>query len=525
MSTNRWADDEGVSAGLRERYGLSDDPFAEAPDRFYAGGERQHYLDLLEHLGAFGDMALLITGELGVGRSRLLQEFARRSKQQLDIRELELEDCRSIPDLARRLKRIMRQDDTKLLDPMQAIESFFRSEHWQTYTGRRWVLLLDDADQCPLEVLQALIQGFAAGYRAQAPVPILVCGSETSADLHTAIDVHPPVLTMLAIRPLGLEESQDFVAACFRWAGGDLGGALDDHRSSRLFQVSGGNIARLKQAAPPVLLGRSGPAVARRQIPAGRRLGGLALALAVLLLGVSYLAVSWQYQEPVPVAAVPEAATEVARIREAMEAAERSVRGDEPQDGEGVETEGELQPEHVQSNPAAEEPAAQPAAEPLLPESLGLSVEELLAAELTADSASAALPAEPGTAETEARPAPEEPDQPDAAPAPPSPAVTQSGFEPAAPAYFRDRSWLEAIQPGTLTVQILGSFSEQDAVSTIAKHPGTELMYVKSVHRGRPWFVVLHGLYPDAAAARSALSQLPESLQGSQPWIRSVRGL
>lgn len=41
-------------------------------------------------------------------------------------------------------------------------------------------------------------------------------------------------------------------------------------------------------------------------------------------------------------------------------------------------------------------------------------------------------------------------------------------------------------------------------------------------YRGRPWYPLIQGLYPDYAAAQAARAQLPDALRGLDPWIRPL---
>ena len=49
-----------------------------------------------------------------------------------------------------------------------------------------------------------------------------------------------------------------------------------------------------------------------------------------------------------------------------------------------------------------------------------------------------------------------------------------------------------------------------------------EIAYYESTFRGKPWFQLLYGLYPDRQAARLAANKLPENLRQAGPWIRSL---
>jgi DamX protein len=80
---------------------------------------------------------------------------------------------------------------------------------------------------------------------------------------------------------------------------------------------------------------------------------------------------------------------------------------------------------------------------------------------------------------------------------------------------------LLAKSPESYTVQLLGSHSETNVKNFIA---GTDapLSYFESRYQDRPWFVVVHGSYPDRATAREAIDRLPVTLRELQPWARNL---
>lgn len=66
--------DAGVMADYRERYGLSADPFADDPHfPFYTGAQRRAVLDQVLHLCQFSQNLLVVTGDYGVGKTRMAQ--------------------------------------------------------------------------------------------------------------------------------------------------------------------------------------------------------------------------------------------------------------------------------------------------------------------------------------------------------------------------------------------------------------------------------------------------------------------
>ena len=86
---------------------------------------------------------------------------------------------------------------------------------------------------------------------------------------------------------------------------------------------------------------------------------------------------------------------------------------------------------------------------------------------------------------------------------------------------LKDSAWLWSQDPETFTLQIMAGGSMkplQRYVDTSVKLGVTAIL--KSKRDGKPWYILLHGLYPSREAARSAIGKLPKSLTGSKPWIR-----
>ena len=57
----------GLFPRLQERYGLRENP-VEMETPFFPDASRHHALETLRHLCGFGDLALLLTGDVGAGK-------------------------------------------------------------------------------------------------------------------------------------------------------------------------------------------------------------------------------------------------------------------------------------------------------------------------------------------------------------------------------------------------------------------------------------------------------------------------
>ncbi|MCP4626254.1 MAG: hypothetical protein GY850_22505 [bacterium] len=85
--------------------------------------------------------------------------------------------------------------------------------------------------------------------------------------------------------------------------------------------------------------------------------------------------------------------------------------------------------------------------------------------------------------------------------------------------------WLLSQDGAAYTIQIIGVSNEKSMLDFIKKNQmliQNKIAYYESTFRGKPWFELLYGIYPDKQAARLAANQLPENLHHAGPWIRSM---
>jgi len=247
----------------RERYGLNGDPFAEAPGFFFfSGGQRQHHLDTLTHLVAFGEMVLLVTGEEGAGKSRMLAELARNAAHRLSVQRLRADTIADVSGIPGMLARLSGQALLGMEPEQAAREFFFAWTVTQAQTDRRWVLLIDDADALSDESLEVLVKGFQSAEPGHAAILVLA-GSAALASRRVCQDpARSQGIHKVALAPLDIEDVQDFIHASFDQVDGDAGEWLTDSNLQSIHDRSEGNIQAIRRIAPPVLL-RGGQALCR----------------------------------------------------------------------------------------------------------------------------------------------------------------------------------------------------------------------------------------------------------------------
>ena len=89
-------------------------------------------------------------------------------------------------------------------------------------------------------------------------------------------------------------------------------------------------------------------------------------------------------------------------------------------------------------------------------------------------------------------------------------------------------NWLLSQDGSKYTVQVVGVSSEETMLDFIERNKVLKLnkiAYYESTFRGKPWFQLLYGIYPDKRAARLAADKLPDNIRQAGPWIRRIASI
>ena len=289
-------DGGGLFPRLQQRYGLRDNPL-EMDLPFFPDGMRHHALEALRHLCGFGDMVLLLTGAPGSGKSRLLAELVRSESSRLGFHRLSAAAMTSSSALARDLKQVARSGASPDDNSREAVYRFFRWSESRVGKGQRMVLLIDDADRAPPELLRLILEGFLAADRAKAAVPVFV-GEDRLVTLlgleDSSVSVH-----QVHLRPLTREEVFSYLEPRVHKAGGKVNELLSPPRLDRIYDLSQGSFSRLKRVTPGIWLDIVSGASKRKRSPVLNFKQLRLPALALVLLGGSWWFVSQQYDETV----------------------------------------------------------------------------------------------------------------------------------------------------------------------------------------------------------------------------------
>lgn len=521
-------------------------------DYFYSTPAIEQRLDLLAHLIEFGHQPVVLTGLLGAGKSALLEEMLARAPESWRVAVID-QTANSLDSLSLLLATewgIEVDEHESVVDAVQhQVDRWIKEEQVP-------VAVLDDAHLVPEAVLNALLTLFdSGGERGRGRVRVIMAGEpELEARLARPRGrvLQGGLAHCLEMPALEVDDVNDYLLGR-QQASGLAGVRLPPEAAARLHAetrgLPGPMYDRFIRAVAAVAASEAEPArsVARApslSAPAVRRYATVMAAVALVFVGsliwralshraanegeapgpalsvietltlppqtpvpvapptvaITQLAEAGAQPQPVPlpvapVVAPPAAATAPATLPPLVEpeaqvdAANAAAEDAAPP---GLE---ELTPRPSDPSPVAETPAATPTA-----------------TETPATTPVAAVEPAPAPAATE----PEKPDRPTQPEAPEAPA----------PAVKDDSDWLRSRAAGDHVLQVLASNDQAAARSAMTRLKLGASGRLFSIRRdGKPWYVVVYGVYPDRASASAALARLPAALKALKPFPKSVGSL
>jgi DamX protein len=527
--------DEQLLADYRQRYGLSEDPFAQDYSfPLFTGAGRRQLLDQLLHLCQFSNSLLVVLGDVGVGKTRTAHAFMDSLSDHDQICFLSLQSNQSLEQVLTAITQTFGINTGPLPSAenlLSAIEAFIAEEAQVEDEGLA-VVVVDNAqllDDQTLAVLSALLNNFPQQNR-----------------LHLAFFAEPGFLRRLErispesllindfhLQPFTLAETVDYLN--FRMEMADYLGPeiFTESMVDPWWRQAQGHLGILHECAQERLLESVTPKLTfdKRSLPVAHI---VAIALLIAVVGTAFLYMGDDDNPASPVAVIPPQApaTNQAATSSSLEL---------------TSTQTPVQP-LLQTLPQPQQPnqmaTQQPVQSSLAPgvsseSDTGFAREEVVplaqlptvptkkvepvvqapvssTAQSTAASAPvAALPAEPAP---KPEPKPVVVEQP-------APKVIPDKKPLATTASSQERNIL-AWNPNEYTVQLLGVSNRKAALDYMAAQPNKgELLMFKSKRQGNDWFVVITGRFSSSAEARQAIARLPASQRDAGPWPRDVKAI
>jgi DamX protein len=92
---------------------------------------------------------------------------------------------------------------------------------------------------------------------------------------------------------------------------------------------------------------------------------------------------------------------------------------------------------------------------------------------------------------------------------------------------LQDDNWVRTQAPGSYVLQLIGAREISTLEQYLSRRPGirARLAVITTVNAGRPWYVLLYGLYPDRDSAAADIANLPAVVRADRPWPRTVASI
>jgi len=522
-------------------YGLVREPFGHKieDDLFYPETTRKQRLDILLHLTQFGNEIMLVTGPAGSGKTTLLQQFQLKALDTWSVARVEAASGIDERQLLQQLYRQMGMEfqgatHAELLEHMQ--------RHFDTLqrSGRLAVMLIDDAEQLTITALKKVLELAAITSADNKPLlrVILFGSGELAAKMDDPQLGHLANLAQrrLDLPPFEQQDTEHYILhrlSASRFAATEPFTVGAMHKIHKLSQGWPGRINQLAHqllmdTLPPIPL-EPDPALEgipdTPGFPVGRAIAAATFiaVVAAMLIFQDRINQLFEPAEPDTVklelptmpadAPMPAPAQPPARVQHDIEA---PPRADSELESAITALVSDAETESQATPPTTDQAATPPARQT----ATGRTTEKPLT---PADKPATPPGPAANQAVATAPPAPMKPPTAAAAVAPPRPATDDTSAEPGnLPA--RREEWLLAQPPGHYTLQVVAGERLTTISKFITEHRlRDDLAFYVSARRGKPWYGLLLGNYPDKKTAIDARARLPRDLRRLKPWVRPLR--
>ena len=496
--TPAFALDQTLSA-----YGIRKLPFPidEVDDYYFATPALAKQSDALRNLVEYSDLVLVVSGVEGAGKTAFLNQFLLAADARWRIARIDAREAMSLGELVEALLAGFglagRGEDTP---GDEAVLRTFLTE--VNAGGNVALVVVDDAHLLPQICIEFLVT--LAEERGRIDVRLLLATEPGRLGFPTD---DPKRVHVVVLKPFDAQQCADYIHTRLSYAGLVGDSPFDEATIDAIHQDSGGVPGAIHPLAIHTLL-------ANGDAPGGGLRGALRprnLAYAAALL-LAIGAAAWVLG-PGPAAPPRSAATadagpvrgRVEGLPEAREAADPGAPQEVPEAAAPFVA--SVTPRAPGPSPDAGAPEAA-----RKPGATAPGLEERPAPVRTAAAVTSPAKA-PAAAERSA------PEVRLAANATPAESAPGTGGP-------RDLAWLRTQDPRHYVIQLVGTRNRAAAGRFLDTHRlGERGAWFATTHQGQPWYVVVYGVYPDRAAARAAIEDLPAVLRAGSPWPRSVASI
>lgn len=511
--------DSSFLSDYRQRYGLSVDPFVDDPHfPFYQGAQRRQILEQLLHLCQFSHNLLVVSGEYGVGKTRMAQALIDALDDADDICFVEGQINSDINSV---LAEVYAQFE------LTSHERFVDLCQKKSEQDGLVVLIIDNAHHLTDEVILDLIGVLQEN--ADSRLHLVLFSEPYLLGRLESVNVPDIILTDFVLEKFSLAEAVDYLN--FRMEMADYLGPeiFIEAKVEPWWRQSQGQLLLLHEYAQEKLLAsvatpqRSrGYGVYKPSLPVPHIIAASVLVSGLFLCylyfgGEPSKKPVVQLTERIPVAIQPELvahnSSQAASVQVSSLAAVSPVVATEYKSAEAVRS-AAASSISVSSVASAEKPQTAPVVkQSVVP----------LAQTNEFHSESAPKQTKPNSAFSVK-------DKKTEVSSEPAKATVKTKSESSVAGSTASQSFSEqekiilSWDSSEYTLQLVGLSNEKAAHEFLAAQPNKkELLLFKSLRQGKDWFVVITGHYPSSAKARQAEQNLPESQKKASPWPREVK--
>lgn len=543
-------DDASLLTELKETFGLNEDPFSARVNAFYDGAQRRHNLETIRHLSIFGDMVLLLTGDHGSGKTSLIEQFSKCFSDEIEIVRL------SAGGGSERIHSVVRLAaisglEVSQKEPYRDVLEHLVDQYTASFekNGKRTLIIIDEAHALPEGELSLYLQVIAP-LDPEAGVVLLLAGLPSLTSFVTDYE-HPDQrewLHQVQLKPLAPAEVDEYLR-CRLEAVGFVGhDVVSEEKLAQLVSLAQGNPQSINDYFALVALGKTGgmntESGDRSNVPQ------LALFSIALLIVASFLFVSYQHgffdiEQKDMTAEKQFEVQDLDTLKQKEQRLARIERAIEQTQGSGVSptiSDLEMRDGSIVANTESADLAHEQATVTELDIREADSVEDNPETEKNdsvAERSEASVADSEHSDETELHESaglagakspvsatPSEvmlPDQSNVVAENIVPEVESGADKP----YSRSAKWVLEQSDSAYTAQVLGSYNESTAIKFVKRHieDASALFYIESRYKGKPWYIVLHGVYPDKSEASSAVKGAARPVRQQKPWLRSYKGI
>ena len=515
-------------------------------------------LDLLSHLLEFGHQMVVVQGEAGSGRSRLLGAVTEQARPNWRVIASDGASTRTAAGLLAALTEALELGE---LDA--GVEDLRARLAEIELGGQLCILTLDDAEKLDDEA-RAMLFALAYSEHQRGDLRVVMTG-DADSDFGERLQAAAPesaVIHIVDLPPLEVEELKTLALSALPASAGSL--QLDEDLQldegldlDVLAAAADGNPGRMLASLrngghKPIHPGQRAAAAARamggalRGFNVRKYTAVLAAAAFVLVAVAIGVLLSSRHSEnskpgtveitlPTPTAEAPAPPPDDAplAVAEATPGTlSESLPVEEPAPEAPLVT-AQVPSETEQTAPDADLPQADTPA----PDAAQAPTVETTPAPAATAAAPSPLEAAPLVA-PKPKPKPKPASETRTKTAPPQATADASSATKRAPKpltakretdddkLFYSSSWVKRQKPQSFVVQLFGSRDRAATTRFIRDHRlGEKATVVEQKLKGAPWYVVVTGLYTTRSAASSAIRAMPPALAKQKPWPRAVSTL